>query len=98
MGASRTLLRKLDLDLIERMESGGKPLKHNQPKKYKPRSFSSYRGARRNAAARGEWIGVEAEAQGWDVTELNRSKNLPPANSYKHAAEIAAKRKLLMAA
>jgi hypothetical protein len=50
MGASRTLLRKLDLDLIDRLEASGTPEK---PKKItrtkKPRLADTYRGARRNA-------------------------------------------------
>jgi hypothetical protein len=53
MGASRTLLRKLDLDLIARIEASGRPEKPKKiTRKKKPREADTYRGARRNALRR----------------------------------------------
>jgi hypothetical protein len=50
MGASRTLLRKLDLDLIDRLEASGRPEKSKKiTRNKKPRLADTYRGARRNA-------------------------------------------------
>lgn len=44
MGASRTLLRKLDLDLIARIEASGPPEKPKKPlTKRKPRLAETYR-------------------------------------------------------
>jgi hypothetical protein len=50
MGVSRTLLRKLDIDLIDRLEASGTPEKPKRiARKKKPRMAETYRGARRNA-------------------------------------------------
>jgi hypothetical protein len=49
MGASRTLARRLDLDLIARIEASGPPKKVTKVKTTKePREAATYRGARRN--------------------------------------------------
>lgn len=52
----RRLERHLDLDLIARMEAGGKPQKRTPLTKVRAiRHTDSYRGARRNAAGRHEF-------------------------------------------
>jgi hypothetical protein len=50
MSYGRALVRKIDTDLVNRIEANGKPLKHKQPRKNAPRPSGSYRGARRNEA------------------------------------------------
>lgn len=98
MGASRTLLRKLDLDLIARMEASGRIEKKQKAKRGKPpRQASKYRGARRNAQRGQVWRNSFSDQQRQDVChdgsfggaiKLNRSRRWPRAKSYAHAREI----------
>ncbi len=93
MGASRTLLRKLDHDLIARIEASGRPEKpRRSTKKKAPRAADSYRGARRN----------DDRVKGWPSATfaksrplahpifipLNRSDKWSRAKSYAYAREI----------
>lgn len=51
MSYARALARQLDTDLIERLESSGKPEERRAAKTArKPRPAGSYRGSRRNEA------------------------------------------------
>lgn len=66
MSASRTLARKLDLDLIARIEASGAPEKPRKiSRNKKPRKADTYRGARRNARrqARTEALARKRRAQ-----------------------------------
>lgn len=82
MGASRTLIRKLDLDLIARIEASGKPTKQAKSSKNEPRPASSYRQNGRPAKANVKGGGFRGR-----IT-LNRSENWLYAKSYRHAREI----------
>ena len=93
MGASRTLLNKLDLDLIARMEANGR-IERNPPAKRKiePREGFTYRGARRNAA-RTDLSLMQRHAPKLKehiapAVYLNRSDKWPRARSYAYAREI----------
>ena len=93
MGASRTLLRKLDLDLIARMEASGRIEKKKRPPlKRKPRSAESYRGARRNATRETKAVmlrlGEEVQELIAPAASLNRSDRWVRATSYAYAREI----------
>jgi hypothetical protein len=51
MSYARTLARKIDSDLIERIEASGKPeVRQTMVRRSAPRPAGSYRGARRNEA------------------------------------------------
>jgi hypothetical protein len=53
MSYGSALQRKIDTDLIERLESSGKPeARKTSARKRTPRPAGSYRGARRNEARR----------------------------------------------
>lgn len=98
MGASRTLLRKLDLDLIARMEASGRIERKQKAKRGKPpRDASKYRDARRNAQRGQVWrnsfsastietVCLNGSFRG--AVGLNRSSRWPRAKSYAHAREI----------
>lgn len=83
MGASRTLLRKLDIDLINRIEASGRPEKPKKSeRKKKPRPFESYRqnGRRPKAPV------MDGSYRG--PIFLNRSQNWLRAKTYARAREI----------
>jgi hypothetical protein len=92
VSASRTLLRKLDLDLIERLKNG---VKH-QPKPVRkvkpPREASSYRGARRNVDRSKGWpeatFAKQRPLAQSRLIPLNRSDRWPRAKTYRYAREI----------
>jgi len=93
MGASRTLLRKLDSDLIARIEASGRPEKpKKRPLLRKPRNGESYRGARRNATrATGAVmlrLGPEPIESIAPAAYLNRSDKWRRAKTYAYAREI----------
>ena len=81
------LERKLDEDLIDRMEAGWTPSARTAPvKKSKPtRELSSYRAARRNAARGTVWRGAPSAYLSSPAVRLNRSKKwdgTKPVRSY----------------
>lgn len=93
MGASGTLLNKLNLDLMARMEASGRIEKTKRPPlKRKPRNGESYRGARRNATrATGTVmlrLGEDAQESIAPSAELNRSQKWSRAKTYSYAREI----------
>jgi hypothetical protein len=94
MGASRTLLRKLDLDLIARIEASGRPDKPTQSlKTHAPRPGWTYRGARRNAVRETKAVmlrrGAEVKDRSYSGSiELNRSPKWSRCKSYSYAREI----------
>lgn len=87
------LERKLDLDLIARMEAGGRPKQQTKTRKNKPRKAETYRAARRNAMRGSVWKGIDPTHIQTHVITLNRSRKLPTAKSYADAAVISGRRK-----
>lgn len=93
MSASRTLLRKLDLDLIARIEASGRPVKPKKAvRKKSPRIGSSYRHAKRNIDRAKGWPEATFAKQR-DLARpmwihLNRSYRWAHAKSYRYAREI----------
>ena len=93
MGASRTLSRRLDIDLIARIEASGRIEKPKRtPRKRKPRNAASYREARRDEARKTSAVMLRL---GDDPIEsiappalLNRSDKWPRAKTYDYAREI----------
>ena len=56
MSYARSLARRLDPDLIERIEAGGKPQKQTASKsRREPRASSEYRGHARNVQRGSVW-------------------------------------------
>ena len=94
MGASGTLLGKLDLDLIARIEANGRPQPPAKKKgpRHTPRNRESYRAFRRNEARRTGAvmlrIGEEPIETIAPSAELNRSTNWVRARTYAYAREI----------
>lgn len=93
MGASRTLLRKLDLDLIARIEASGRP---EQPKKQTskktPRPFFTYRqNGRGHATSFDPWArAVKVKVRSFTgAISLNRSRKWKRVASYAAAREMA---------
>lgn len=95
MGASGTLARKIDADLVERILSSGK-IERKEPAKKKdrtPRPADSYRGARRNASRGDGFQGMNLHRP--ELLEyiapaayLNRSDKWTRAMTYGYAREI----------
>lgn len=93
MGASRTLLRKLDLDLIARIEASGKPEKpKNAARRKQPRPYFTYRQNYRGTASSVDpWAApkhVFKDGRNRSAITLNRSDRWPRAKSYAYAREI----------
>jgi hypothetical protein len=95
MSTSRGLHRRIDVELVERIQASGLPKKVEVAKKkvrLDPRNRESYRAARRNAARKAKTkmirLGPEVE-EGWTpAPELNRSQKWSRAISYSYAREI----------
>jgi hypothetical protein len=101
MAAGRRLTRRIDWDLVERIEAGGsRPPKRTKPKiESEARKASTYRCARRNRDRINAWPLQSAFRQRRQLEPisipLNRSRDLPFAPTYQRAREISARKRAM---